>query len=217
MANSERFTTLQERLEELRNHLLPAEFSLIGEYDPVQLDMAKGYRLLTHAEFESYLEDVSADTVNYALRRWGENKTPSMTIVSFLAAYHSCWSVGDEQNNQELINLSQGRSNPKDSLSEIMSIASKQFMKKVKSNHGIKAKNFKLLMLPTGIDIDELQPEMLPKLDSFGSKRGEIAHTSGRGRVSQQINPKDELDDVNFLLDCFRILDTKLVEIKEII
>lgn len=49
MASSERFTTLQERLEELRNHLLPVEFSPIGEYDPVQLDMAKGYRLLTHA------------------------------------------------------------------------------------------------------------------------------------------------------------------------
>jgi len=177
--------------------------------------MAKGYRLLTHAEFESYLEDVSTETVNYALRQWGESKTPSMTIVSFLAAYHSCWSVGDEENNQEIINLSQGRSHPKESLREVMNIASKQFMKKVKSNHGIKAKNFKLLMLPTGIDIDELEPEMLPKLDSFGSKRGEIAHTSGR--VNQQINPQDELEDVNFLLNCFRELDLKLAAIKETI
>lgn len=74
MASSDRFIILQERLEELRGHLLPAEFSPIGEYDPVQLDMAKGYRLLTHAEFESYLEDVSADTVNYALRQWGKIK-----------------------------------------------------------------------------------------------------------------------------------------------
>lgn len=213
MASSERFNLLRERLDELRNHLLPAEFSPIGEYEPLQLDMAKGYRLLTHAEFESYLEDVSSDTVTYALKQWGENKTPSMTIVSFLAAYHSCWSVGDEQTNQEIISLSQGRSHPKESLSEIMAIASRQFMKKVRSNHGIKSKNFKMLMLPTGLDIDELQSELLPKLDSFGSKRGEIAHKSGR--VYQQINPKDELDDVQFLLDCFLSLDTKLTEIKE--
>ncbi|MBV8044506.1 HEPN domain-containing protein [Pluralibacter sp.] len=213
MAESERFTALQERLGELRRHLLPAEFSPIGEYESMQLDMAKGYRLLTHAEFESYLEDISKGTVLYALQQWNRNKVPSMTIVSFLAAYHSCWSVGDEQSNQELIDLSRARTNPKDSLSEIMNIASKQFINKISSNHGIKAKNFKSLILPTGVDIDELEPQMLPKLDSFGSKRGEIAHLSAK--VNQQINPKDELDDVNFILDCFRELDQKLVMIKE--
>ncbi|EEJ0288678.1 hypothetical protein S490_003051 [Salmonella enterica subsp. enterica] len=213
MAQSERFILLQERLGELRRHLLPADFSPIGEYEPVQLDMAKGYRLLTHAEFESYLEDISKDTVLYALNQWKRNKVPSMTIVSFLAAYHSCWSVGDEQNNQELIDLSRGRANPKDSLNEIMTIASKQFISKISSNHGIKAKNFKLLILPTGVDIDELEPQMLPKLDSFGAKRGEVAHLSAR--VNQQINPKDELDDVNFILDCFRELDKKLCALKE--
>ncbi|HBX5730756.1 hypothetical protein I4178_25570 [Klebsiella pneumoniae] len=213
MVGSTRFITLQERLDELRRHLLPAEFSPIGEYDPVQLDMAKGYRLLTHAEFESYLEDISKDTVLYALQQWSRNKTPSKTIVSFLAAYHSCWSVGDEQSNQELIELSRGRTNPKDSLREIMNIASKQFMDRISSNHGIKAKNFKSLILPTGVDIDELEPQMLPKLDSFGSKRGEIAHLSAK--VNQQINPKDELDDVNFILTCFRELDEKLTEIKD--
>lgn len=215
MAESERFNTLQERLEELRKHLLPAEFSPIGEYDPLQLDMAKGYRLLTHAEFESYLEDISKATILYALQKWDGNKTPSMTIVSFLAAYHSCWSIGDDQSNQELIDLSRARANPKDSLKEIMNIASKQFISKISSNHGIKSKNFKSLILPTGVDIDELDPDMLPKLDSFGSKRGQIAHQSSK--VNQQINPKDELDDVNFLLKCFRELDLKLVTIKEAI
>ncbi|HBQ0382059.1 TPA: hypothetical protein L7I84_002563 [Klebsiella variicola] len=212
MVSSERFLTLQERLDELRRHLLPPEFSPIGEYDPVQLDMAKGYRLLTHAEFESYLEDVSKETVLFALREWKKNKKPSITIVSFLAAYHSCWAVGDEQNNQELISLSRARTNPKESLSEIMSVASKQFMDKISANNGIKAKNFKSLIFPTGIDIDELEPDMLPKLDSFGSKRGEIAHLSAK--VNQQINPKDEFDDVSFLLECFRDLDQKLVTIK---
>ncbi|CAJ1252773.1 hypothetical protein JMT68BKPX_JMT68BKP_01245 [Klebsiella pneumoniae] len=212
MVSSERFLALQERLDELRRHLLPPEFSPIGEYDPVQLDMAKGYRLLTHAEFESYLEDVSKETVLLALRQWKKNKKPSITIVSFLAAYHSCWAVGDEQNNQELISLSRARTNPKESLSEIMSVASKQFMDKISANNGIKAKNFKSLIFPTGIDIDELEPDMLPKLDSFGSKRGEIAHLSAK--VNQQINPKDEFDDVSFLLECFRALDQKLVTIK---
>ncbi len=212
MAESERFIALSNRLDELRSHLLPTDFSPIGEYEPLQLDMAKGYRLLTHAEFESYLEDVAKDTVLYALQQWNRSKKPSMTIVSFLAAYHSCWAVGDDQNNQELIELSRGRTNPKESLKEIMDIASKQFINKIGTNHGIKAKNFKSLILPTGIDINEFEPEMLPKLDSFGSKRGEIAHSSAR--VNQQINPKDELDDVNFLLDCFRQLDLKLATIK---
>lgn len=213
MAESQRFIALQERLEELRVHLLPTYFSPTGEYNASQIDMAKGYRLLAHAEFESYLEDVSTDTVMHAVQKWKKNKVPSMTIVSFLAAYHSCWSIGDEQGNQELIDLARARTNPKDSLNEVIDIAMKQFLKKVSSNHGIKEKNFKLLILPTGIDIDELEPEILPKLDSFGAKRGEVAHNNSR--VIQQINPKDELDDVNFLRDAFKILDQKLNGIKE--
>jgi hypothetical protein len=210
MPQSERYSQLEARLDELRAHLLPSEFSDTGDYTSAVLDMAKGYRLLVHAEIESYIEEASKEIVTEALSHWVRNKKPSITIISFLAAYHSSWSVNDEQSNNEIIELAKNRVNPKDSLAEAINIATRQFLQKIKNNHGIKSNNFKTLILPTGIDLEDLDAELLIKLDSYGSKRGEIAHNSSL-RVTQQINPKDELTEVTYLLSCLATLDEKIL------
>lgn len=61
MAPSKRFIELKGRLVELRQNLLPVKFSATGDYTDIQMDHARGYRLLAHAEIESYLEDVSRE------------------------------------------------------------------------------------------------------------------------------------------------------------
>ncbi|MBJ2112342.1 hypothetical protein JFQ86_05830 [Serratia ureilytica] len=213
MALSTRFSQLELRLNELREHLLPAEFSETGDYSPAVIDMAKGYRLLAHAEFEAYIEDVSKEVIIEAIGKWKNARTPSVTIVSFLAAYHSSWSINDEQHNHDIIELSKGRLNPKESLMEAINIASKQFNKKIGSNNGIKSDNFKTLILPTGVDLEQLDSELLLKLDNYGSKRGEIAHNSSL-RVTQQLNPKDEFAEVVYLVECLKSLDEKLNELR---
>ncbi|HFD0315190.1 HEPN domain-containing protein [Serratia marcescens] len=213
MAQSTRFSQLEARLNELKNHLLPDVFSETGDYSLAVLDMAKGYRLLSHAEFESYIEDIAKEIVIEAIRKWKDARKPSVTIVSFLAAYHSSWSTNDEQQNTEIIELSRGRLRPKESLLEAINIAYNQFLKKIGSNNGIKSTNFKTLILPTGIDIDQLDSELLIKLDNYGSKRGEIAHNSSL-RVTHQLNPQDELAEVTYLLECLKKLDEKLSELK---
>ena len=85
MRLSNRFKELRSRLRELRLHLLPASFSPTGDYTDRQQDRARGYRLLVHAEIESYLEDVSRETVTQAIRDWKKSNKPSNIIVSFLA------------------------------------------------------------------------------------------------------------------------------------
>lgn len=209
MSLSEKYIQLEARLHELRTHLLPEQFSEIGIYTSQQLDMFKGYRLLVHAEFESYLEDISKETIFASIRKWKANKLPSITIVSFLAAYHSSWSVSDELHNEEIIKLAKGRTHPKESIQDTLTIASKQFNTKLSSNNGIKADNFKTLIFPTGIDIDELDPALLTELDNFGVARGDIAHNSSK-KVTTEINPQDELSKVTFLLSCIKTLDEKL-------
>lgn len=211
MAQSERFAILKTRVTELREHLLPEVFSDIGEYTSKEQDMAKGFRLLSHAEFESYLEDISKEIVLESIRKWKNDKQPSMTMISFLAAYHSSWSVSDEAHNDEIIELAKGRTNPQKSLTEAVEIASQQFMKKVSSNHGVKAKNFKTLIFPTGLDTSNISDDLYIQLDSFGSKRGDIAHKSAK--VTIEINPKDELNMVNQLLHALEELDEKLLNL----
>ena len=212
MRLSNRFKELRSRLRELRLHLLPANFSLTGDYTDRQQDRARGYRLLVHAEIDSYLEDASRETVTQAIRDWKNSNKPSHIIVSFLAAYHSSWSITEEIKNEEIIQIAKSRKNVKDSVVEVVDLAQKQFTQKLKDNHGIKDRNFKTLILPTGIDIDSLDQTWLTNIDSFGTKRGEVAHKAKRTQGA--INPKDEFESVQTLLNGIEELDRKIVQLR---
>ncbi|MCH8542142.1 MAG: hypothetical protein LAT61_01105 [Alcanivorax sp.] len=212
MRLSNRFEELKSRLGELRLHLLPVNFSPTGDYTDKQQDRARGYRLLVHAEIESYLEDVSRETVTQAIHDWKKSNKPSNIIVSFLAAYHSSWSVTEEIKNEEIIQIAKSRKSARDSVVEVIDLAQKQFTQKLKGNHGIKEKNFKTLIIPTGIDIGSLDQTWLTNIDSFGTKRGEVAHKAKRTQGT--INPKDEFESVQALLNGIEDLDKKIVQLR---
>lgn len=213
MGLSNRYKELRVRLRELRKYLLPAKFSPTGDYTDRQIDRARGYRLLVHAEIESFLEDISREAVTSAIREWKIHQRPSSIIISFLASYHSSWNVSEEMSNEEIIKIAKSRKNMKDSVSEIIDLAQRQFTQKLKDNHGIKDKNFKTLMLPIGIDIICLDQTWLTNLDGFGAKRGEVAHKAKR--TLEAINPKDEYDLVKQLLVGLELLDKDVMRIRK--
>lgn len=208
MSVSSRFKDMRSRLAELRTHMLPRKFSPTGAYTDRQLDLARGYRLLVHAEIESYLEDVTRDVVTTAIQDWKNNQKPSVVLVSFLASYHSSWNIDEEVSNEEIIKIAKSRKNVKDSVNEIVDLAQKQFIQKVKDNHGIKDKNFKTLALPAGINVAGLDLTWLTNLDNFGSKRGETAHKTKR--ATGQINPQDEYTTVKALLKGLEEFDRQI-------
>lgn len=212
MPVSDRFIELHTRIGELRKHMLPEKFPDTGDYTDQELDSARGFRLLVHAEIESYLEDVSKDAVTKAISKWKNDKTPSTLLIAFLASYHSSWNVSDEITNNEIIQIANSRKNIKDSVEEIIDLAQTQFIKKVRDNHGIKEKNFKTLILPTGIDLCDLDATWITNLDNFGGLRGEIAHKTKR--ATRQINPEDEDNLVKSLLVGLEQLDQKINEIQ---
>lgn len=113
--------------------------------------------------------------------------------------------------NNEIIEIAKSRKN-KDSVEKIIDLAQSQFSQKVRDNHGIKEKNFKTLILPTGIDLCDIDGTWLTNLDDFGKLRGEVAHSTKR--ATGQINPQDEYQRVNLLLDGLKQLDQKLSEIQ---
>lgn len=215
MRQSARFKELNSRLRELRTHFLPMKFSPTGDYTDRQQDRARGYRLLVHAEIESYLEDVSRDTVTQAIREWKANNKPSVTIVSFLASYHSSWNISEELRNEEIIQIAKSRNNMKETVAEVIDLAQRQYIKKLKDNHGVKLKNFKTLILPIGVDIDEIDQTWLNNLDSFGAKRGEVAHKAKRAQGA--ISPRDEFEFVKQLLIGVEDLDKIITAIRRTI
>jgi hypothetical protein len=205
MANSRRFKELSKRLKELRTHLLPLKFSKTGDYLDRQIDRTRGYRLLVHAEFEAFLEESCRDLILKKISEWQRSNKPSNLIIAFLACYHSGWGVDISLEEQEIINAAKGRTKVKDAAKEAINIAQTQYIQKIKENNGIKEKNFKTMVLPTGVEIDELDQTWLTNLDQFGKLRGDVAHQSKK--TQGMINPEDELKLVNTLLKGLKRVD----------
>jgi hypothetical protein len=212
MGTSTRFKELRSRLSELRRHLLPAKFSPTGTYSDYILDRARGYRLLAHAEIESYLEDVSRAVVTDAIRSWKKHRKSSSLLISFLACYHSSWSVDDTTHQEEIIRIAKSRNRLKDSVDEIIDLAQTQFIQIIQNNNGIKQKNFKSLVLPTGVDVDKLDQTWLTNLDEFGKLRGDIAHNAKK--ATGQINPADEYGRIRALLGGLQELDKQIIQVR---
>lgn len=211
MSQSKRFHHLHRRLSELRRHMLPLKFSPIGAYSPREEDRARGYRLLTHAEIESYLEDQARSVVTDRIRAWKKNRTPSNLLLAFLACYHSGWVDFHEENNIRIIELSKSRKRINESISEIIDQAQTQFIQNLQSNHGVREKNLKTLVLPTGIDLSDLDATWIADLDDFGKQRGEIAHNTKM--TTGGINPQDEYKRVKSLLVGLKDLDKKFMKV----
>jgi hypothetical protein len=208
MPSSKRFRELKTRLNELRRHLLPITFSKTGDYSDRQVDRARGYRLLAHAEIEAFIEDQARETVTSALISWKKNQTSSTPLISFLAAYHSSWSIDDSISNEEIIRIAKSRTKVKESVNQVIDLAQKQFIQRIKDNHGVREANLLVLVIPAGIDPSELDPSWIANLDSFGKSRGEVAHNSKK--TTTAIDPKNELDTVTNLLIGLEELDKKI-------
>lgn len=211
MALSTRFKELSVRLTELRRHMLPARFSNVGSYSEREIDRAKGYRLLVHAEFESYLEDVCKNAVLSAIGKWKANRHASNAMIALLASYHSSWNVHDEIENSQIIEIAKSRKNIKESIVKVIDLACAQFIQRIEENHGIREKNVKALLFAVGIDITDIDNTWLADIDSFGTSRGDIAHKSKK--TTTLINPEDELKRVVSLLNGLKKIDMAISSI----
>lgn len=195
MTNTLRYSELSNRLAELEEHLITKEFSEIGDYEEHVKDMARGYRLLAHAEIESYLEDVVRQIADKTLAKWQASNIGSKELISVLAALKNDPEISDRQ----LSSLK--------TTEETVNYSFVLFKKRITKNNGIKEKDVKALMSPIGFDIEALIPELVPLLDSFGTKRGEVAHSTS---LKKEINPKDEVADVKNIHGYLEKLDQKM-------
>src|SRR5690349_14031509 len=83
---SAKFRVLKHRIAELRRHLLPARLpSVSGTYTKRQLDRARSFRLLTHAEIEAFLEDRVWTLARDAVSRYKSRREVGEILVHLIA------------------------------------------------------------------------------------------------------------------------------------
>ncbi|TAL33586.1 MAG: hypothetical protein EPN98_11300 [Phenylobacterium sp.] len=190
---------LELRLAALRAQFLPASFSGTGTYSSAQLDNARAYRLLVHAEIESYLESRALDLARSAFNRWSKSRKQSRVLIHLLAN-----QVGEAK----------GLPNKMATGADVNTVVQKcrgQYEHAVRDNHGIKTANICNLLFPVGFLESDIDGAWLATVDGFGAARGAAAHGAS---VTYTINPQDDFNIVKTIVAGLADIDATFSKLK---
>lgn len=202
---SARFEALADRIETLRESLLPEEFDETGTYNSAIHEHARGFRLLAHAEFEAYLEDRVSDVALYHYSEWKNSKKPTRAIVGMIAYFEGNLGITAPTS---ILTPPPNKRSPL--LDERIEKAKDWLIKYAKSrNHGVKEDNILKLLLPLGVEVTDIETDWLSTIESWATTRGEYAHTSGR-KARTLPDPQDEYQVVKIILQGFEKVDELL-------
>ena len=85
MDKSPRYIQLETRIKLLHSRFIGENASAIGTYSDEAKDLARAYRVLVHAEVESYLRDRVDEVVRFAVQLWRDTRVAHPVVVSMLA------------------------------------------------------------------------------------------------------------------------------------
>lgn len=164
MTLSKRYDTLRIRLELLETHYVEElyEKSDLGELEDRDYDLCRGYRVLCHAEIESYLEDRAEELLIFSINQWKKEKKITKSLLSLFSYFKF---IENHNTNLE---------------TKIGKICNDFRSEVIKQNHGLKEANLKNLFKPLGIDFssNDLDQTWINTMNSYGESRGITAHTS---------------------------------------
>lgn len=196
MANSRRYHTLTSRIRSLENTLLPP-VKITGNYTKKESDLIRSYVLLVHAEIESYFEDIAKDKAQKSLSKWMSGRKKSNCLLAIMAFCSS--EINWEKVSRE----------DKTKFDFRINRVVRHYIDRLDKNNGVKAKDIRNILLPVGVEEHEIDDTWLNTMDSFGAKRGEIAHNTIR--VQTQIDLVTQKNNVNHnILPEIQRLDTLL-------
>lgn len=197
MPKSVRFRTLTRELNRLKKQFIP-KINPIGLYSHRQLVLSLAYRVFVHAEIEAYLEDRAWEVALNAKKNWDSQGKTCRTLICLLAFSGQMMEVPPDT-----LSPTKGSKKVLDEKIKInakIDSAIKSFHRIIKQNHGIKEANILALLLPIGIDTDDLDPAWLATMNTFGEERGVVAHSSSTSPTIQVPDPATELGRIEQII-----------------
>lgn len=202
MPESDKFITLRTQLNRLKDEFLP-EISPTGSYSESQLSRTAAYRVLAHAEIESYLEERAWEVVQNAKTLWDTSGKNTRTLICLLG-FSDLTMDKPPDTLKKPSNVKQDNHDKRLQITEKINSAINSFKKVIDNNHGLKEKNILALLLPIGINSNDLDPNntWLANMNTFGQKRGLVAHKSATSYMTTQTpDPANELNTVTQITD----------------
>lgn len=172
-----KYNLLKKRIDKIKEHF---DFKPgIHGLTPLQNDKIKGFLLLCHAEIEDYIEGLALLLLDDAYDKWKKNHHANYNLASlFIDAERIEKNESVQTRSEHIISL---------------------YRQEVeKNNHGIKSHNIKSMFYPLGYLNDDFDSAFIGTLNSFGSDRGKVAHTTGRTTVVY--DKKTEFDRIDYIV-----------------
>ena len=148
--------------------------------------------LLSHSAIEEYLEDLSRQMLTEAVDQLVNNRNVTISLLALLG-YH-------KSNFAKKYRYPLNTPSNYDAFVELAKEAFGKHKNSIDSNHGIREKNIRGMLHPIGIDIDDFYNVLVATLDSFGQKRGAVAHRIGARTSETRSSLTSELSTIVFLL-----------------
>ena len=142
----------------------------------IQSDKLRAIIVLSHAEIESYIEDLALIKIDEAEVKWKNTKIANHCLAS-LFINHDRIETNDTTFTKSFKII-------------------KEYRKIIEDNHGIKEHNIKNLFGKIGYKIDDFDSVFIANLEAFGSERGAIAHTTAT-KVTQQMDKSTVINKIN--------------------
>lgn len=202
---SKQFRELERSLNKIEKNLLP-KIRTDGSYTEREKLLVRSYRLLAHAEFEYYFEKIAESIIIQAHVAWVSNRKASNVLTSLASFSQTKTEIPKNAFS------SNGNPNRGASFEERLIFARRQYIKKLNENNGIREKDLLKILLPLGLSIYDVDNTWLNSIDSFGSKRGAVAHCSIK--VQYIIDPATERNEIRDILEGIRELDQKICCLK---
>lgn len=208
MPKSARFRILTKELNRLKKQFIP-KINPTGSYSNRQLALTLAYRVLVHAEIEAYLEDRVWEVVLNAKKNWDSQGKTCRTLICLLAFSGQMMEVPPDtlspsKGSKKVLEV-------KIKINKKIDSAIESFKRVIDHNHGIKEANILALLVPIGINSDDLASDWLATMNTFGEERGVVAHTSATSTTIQTPDPANELRRVE------QIISQELWKVDELI
>ena len=211
MTESVRYRQLCAQIKSLRRHFLPCRFSPTGSYKKIDRISVRslGFRILSVAEIESYLEDRCVQIAKTALDSWLNNELYSIPLQCITVFS----DVKYERMPSYLVQKPKDQKDWDDLVSprqRIIKAVEKYLAFVQKENHGIRESNLMALLIPIGLDLRLLDSTFIDRIDFLGSIRGDAAHTSCSMALKIGVDPEVEFTEVRKVLEGLIVVDHSL-------
>lgn len=181
---------LIKRISTLEKQFL--DFQTSDSLLPINQDKLRAFKLLVHAELESYIENSVLEVWSKCDTEWTIRKRV-MTPLKFLIVFSaSKFEANDQQLTREA------------RITQILA----SFKTVISSNNGIKRKDILKLVVPLGVDYSNIDQTWLTTIDSYGSSRGQVAHNSFS--IQQPLDRSDELNNLALVMKGVKEIDNAI-------